>query len=161
MGAQKIHELNWWESVQLGDIVYTLLPAQHWSRRIGQPGGSTLWGSFLVQGSRTVYFSGDTGYFIGFKEFGERYAIDYALLGVGAYEPRWFMHYSHMNVPEFFAAAEDLKATQSIPFHFGIISLSDEPLTYPLYEIDQYLTLHPELTHNISALRVGEFLLIE
>jgi len=157
-GAKEVYELDWWENIQLGGITYTFLPAQHWSRRIGQPGGSTLWGSFLIEGSRTVYFSGDSGYFIGFKEFGERYSIDYALLGVGAYDPRWFMHYAHMNVPEFFDAADETKARQVIPLHFGVISLSDEPITYPLYEIDEHMRKNPDTTQNICPLRVGEFI---
>jgi L-ascorbate metabolism protein UlaG (beta-lactamase superfamily) len=142
-------------------MTYTLLPAQHWSRRIGNSGGKTLWGGFLIQGKRTIYFSGDTGYFCGFKEFGERYAIDYALLGVGAYEPRWFMHYSHMNAAEFLKAAGETGAKQVIPMHFGTISLSEEPLTWPLYEIDEHIRRNPEYAQIIRALRTGEFIELE
>jgi L-ascorbate metabolism protein UlaG (beta-lactamase superfamily) len=159
-GAKEVHELDWWQSVTLNTIEYTLLPAQHWSRRIGQPGGETLWGGYLIQGQKTIYFSGDSGYFIGFREFGKRWNIDYAILGAGAYEPRWFMHYSHMNVKEFFFAAEDLKAGYAIPMHFGIISLSDEPLLYPLYEIDKAVNKDTELSKTIKPLRVGEYLTI-
>jgi L-ascorbate metabolism protein UlaG (beta-lactamase superfamily) len=161
LGVATVYELDWWDSVQIGGITYTFLPAQHWSRRIGQPGGKSLWGGYLIQGSRTVYFSGDTGYFCGFKEFGERYPIDYALLGAGAYDPRWFMHYSHMNVAEFFAAAGETKAKLAIPIHFGVISLSDEPLTYPLYEVDEYIRQNPEIADTIRPLRVGEYIKIE
>ena len=90
-----------------------------------------------------------------------RWDIDYALLGAGAYQPRWFMHYSHMNVQEFFRAAEDLKTKYAIPMHFGVISLSDEPLFYPLFEIENSVEQHPELAHTIQPLRVGEFLRIQ
>ncbi|MDR0447855.1 MAG: MBL fold metallo-hydrolase, partial [Treponema sp.] len=45
-GAKEVYELDWWQKVTIGTIQYTLLPAQHWSRRIGQAGGRTLWGSF-------------------------------------------------------------------------------------------------------------------
>jgi len=158
LGTDKIYELDWWESTQVNGIQYTLVPAQHWSRRIGDPGGRTLWGGYVMQGSRTVYFSGDTGYFCGFKEFGERYKIDYALLGVGAYEPRWFMHYAHMNVPEFFDAARETGAKITIPMHFGIISLSEEPITYPLYEIDEHIRKNQDIKDTICPLRVGEYL---
>ncbi|MCL2127343.1 MAG: MBL fold metallo-hydrolase [Treponema sp.] len=157
-GAKEVYELDWWESVAIGNINYTLLPAQHWSRRLGQDGGATLWGGFLLQGSKTVYFSGDTGYFAGFKEFGRLYDIDYALLGAGAYEPRWFMHYSHMNVAEFIRAAVDLNAKTAIPMHFGIISLSDEPLLYPLYETEKFIASHPEYGRRLRPLRAGEFI---
>ena len=156
-GAKEVHELDWWESLKLGPLTYTLLPAQHWSRRIGQKGGATLWGGYLIEGSKTVYFSGDSGYFKGFAEFGRRYNIDYAIVGAGAYEPRWFMHYAHLNVPEFFRTVDDLGAQIAIPMHFGIISLSDEPLLYPLYEIDQFITSRPEYSPRVRPLRAGEF----
>jgi L-ascorbate metabolism protein UlaG (beta-lactamase superfamily) len=157
LGAKEVYELDWWESVEINSVRYTFLPAQHWSRRIGQKSGTTLWGGWLLEGSRTVYFSGDSGYFRGFEEFGNRFDIDYAIVGAGAYEPRWFMHYSHMNVDEFLRAATELKAGVSIPVHFGVISLSDEPLLYPLYEIDNFLFGNPEYSRLIKPLRVGEY----
>jgi L-ascorbate metabolism protein UlaG (beta-lactamase superfamily) len=66
-----------------------------------------------------------------------------------------------MNVEEFFRTADDLKAKVAIPFHFGVITLSDEPLLYPLYEIDQYLEKHPEYARRVRPLRVGEYFLME
>jgi len=160
-GAKEVHELDWWESVSLGPLTYTLLPAQHWSRRIGQKGGASLWGGYLIEGSKTVFFSGDSGYFRGFAEFGKRYDIDYAIVGAGAYEPRWFMHYAHMNVPEFIRTADDLGADVTIPMHFGIISLSDEPLLYPLYEVDAFIKERPEYAQRVRSLRVGETIKID
>jgi len=160
LGAKEVYELDWWQSVQVGQLRYTFLPAQHWSLRIGQKTGATLWGGWLVQGSKTVFFSGDSGYFRGFEEFGNRFDIDYALIGAGAYEPRWFMHYSHMNVQEFLRAADELKAGVSIPIHFGIISLSDEPLVYPLYEIDKFLSINREYAGKLKPLRVGEYIIL-
>jgi len=158
LGAKEVHELDWWQSVSLGEITYTLLPSQHWSRRIGQAAGTTLWGGYLIKGSKTVYFSGDSGYFAGFREFGKKYDIDYALVGAGAYEPRWFMHYSHMNVAEFFRATDDLQTKTAIPMHFGVISLSDEPVLYPLYEVDKIIEQHPEYGEKVRPLRVGEYI---
>jgi len=156
-GAAQVYELDWWQSVTINSVKYTLLPAQHWSRRIGQGRNSTLWGGFMVEASKTFYFSGDTGYFAGFREFGKQYNIDYAIIGAGAYEPRWFMHYSHTNIAEFFLAADDLQAKTVIPMHFGIISLSDEPLVYPLHEIDLFIGANPQYKNRVKALRVGEF----
>jgi len=160
-GAKEVHELDWWESVSLGPLTYTLLPAQHWSRRIGQKGGATLWGGYLIEGSKTIFFSGDSGYFRGFAEFGKRYEIDYAIVGAGAYQPRWFMHYSHMDVPEFIRTADDLGAGITIPMHFGIISLSEEPFLYPLYEVDKFIKARPEYAERIRPLRAGEFVRID
>jgi L-ascorbate metabolism protein UlaG (beta-lactamase superfamily) len=161
LGAKEVYELDWWESVQVGTLTYTFLPAQHWSRRLGQKTGTTLWGGWLVEGSRTVYFSGDSGYFRGFEEFGNRFDIDYAVIGAGAYEPRWFMHYQHLNVEEFFCAVDELRAKTAMPMHFGVITLSDEPLTYPLYEIERRIEKTPECAGRIKALRVGEYIPME
>ena len=159
-GAKEVYELDWWQSLNLGSVTYTFLPAQHWSIRIarGQKSGMSLWGGWMIQGSKTIYFSGDTGYFRGFQEFGAKYRIDYAIMGAGAYEPRWFMHYQHMNPEEFIRASDDLGAKISIPMHFGIISLSDEPLNYPLYELDEFMKNNAGYSEKIRLLRVGEYL---
>ncbi len=161
LGAENVHELDWWESVMIKGVNYTFLPSQHWSRRIGQSADTTLWGGYMIEAGKTIYFSGDTGYFVGFKEFGKMYGIDYALVGAGAYTPRWFMHYMHQNVAEFIKAGEDLKAAKVIPFHFGVIHLGKESIYYPLYEIDRYLKSHPEDSGRITPLRVGEYIMID
>jgi L-ascorbate metabolism protein UlaG (beta-lactamase superfamily) len=162
LGATKIHELDWWQEVSVNDIKYTFLPAQHWSRRAGQPVNSTLWGAFMIEGDKKIFFSGDTGYFVGFKEFGEKFpGIDYALLGMGAYEPRWFMYYSHMNVEEFFLAADDLGAKVSIPMHFGVIRLGKEPIFYPPHEMEQYMNKNPVYKEKVRIMKTGEHITLE
>ena len=157
-GAAEVYELNWWQDITINSVKYTFLPAQHWTMRLGDKRNGTLWGGFMIEASKTIYFSGDTGYFIGFREFGRRYNIDYAIIGAGAYEPRWFMAYQHLNIPEFFLAADDLKAAITIPMHFGVISLSVEPLVYPLYEIDLFIKENPQYRERIRPLRVGEYI---
>jgi L-ascorbate metabolism protein UlaG (beta-lactamase superfamily) len=157
-GGKEIYEMDWWETLDVDGIKYTFLPAQHWSRRQGQSSNYSLWGGLLISGSKNIYFSGDSGYFVGFKEFGELYPIDYAIVGAGAYIPRWMMHYSHTNVPEFFQAARDLGAKTVIPMHFGVIQLGREPILYPLYEISKYIAENPAEGQTITPLRVGEYL---
>ncbi|MDR0747930.1 MAG: MBL fold metallo-hydrolase [Helicobacteraceae bacterium] len=156
LGAKEVYELDWWQSVTIGAVTYTFLPAQHWSRRLWQAHNSTLWGGFMIEGSKTIYFSGDTGYFRGFEEFGRRYSIDYALIGAGAYEPRWFMHYQHLNVDEFFHAVRELGAKTAIPMHFGIVRLGDEPYLYPPYEISSRIKDDENLSKTVKIMRVGE-----
>ena len=51
--------------------------------------------------------------------------IDLALLPIGAYEPRWFMHAVHMNPAEAVQAHLDLGAPSSIGMHFGTFQLTD------------------------------------
>ncbi|MDR0453899.1 MAG: MBL fold metallo-hydrolase [Deferribacteraceae bacterium] len=161
LGAKRVYELDWWEEKVIDGIKYTFLPSQHWSRRLWQPAGATLWGGYLIEGSSSIYFSGDSGYFVGYKEFGKKFSIDYALLGVGAYLPRWFMHYAHQNVSEFFRAVDDLGAKTTIPMHLGVIQLGNEPVLYPLYEIDKFIDKNPEYRNRVTPLRVGEYIVRE
>jgi N-acyl-phosphatidylethanolamine-hydrolysing phospholipase D len=129
-----VQELDWWQEIDLGEGKRLVcLPAQHWSRRIGQGRDQTLWASYLLISPETsVYFGGDSGYFIGYREIGRRFPqIDYALLATTAYHPRWFMHYAHMNIPEALQAFRDLGAKHFIPTQWGTFALGDEPPGFP------------------------------
>jgi len=134
----EIREVDWWERLDLGGGVGLVgLPAQHWSRRIGQPVNSTLWASFLlITPSIKVYYGGDSGYFIGYREIGRRFSgIDYALMPITAYEPRWFMHYSHVDVAESLQAFADLGARVFIPTQWGTFHLGDNPPGKPALDL--------------------------
>jgi len=131
-------EMDWWQTIDCGNgITLICLPVQHWSRRIGQGFNETLWASYLIiTPTVTIYYGADSGYFIGYKEYGQRFPhIDYALLPTTAYQPRWFMHYAHVNIPEAIQAFEDLNARYFIPTQWGTFHLGDEPPGYPIIEL--------------------------
>jgi N-acyl-phosphatidylethanolamine-hydrolysing phospholipase D len=80
----------------------------------------------------SFFFSGDTGYSKDFADIGARYgSFDLALLPIGAYEPRWFMHAQHINPVEAVKIMQDVHAKQAIAIHWGTFELSDEPLDAP------------------------------
>ncbi len=136
--AVVVQELDWWESVEVGEgVTLTSLPTQHWSRRIGQGANESLWASYLLETPRrTIYFGGDSGYFVGYREFGKRFPeIDYALMPVTAYHPRWFMHSRHMNVEEALDAFQELGARYFIPTQWGAFNLGDNPAGYPALDL--------------------------
>jgi L-ascorbate metabolism protein UlaG (beta-lactamase superfamily) len=138
VSGKEVTEMDWWQTVEIGNGVRLVcLPAQHWSRRIGQARNSTLWASFLlITPARTLYFGGDSGYFTGYREIGRRYpGIDTALLPITAYDPRWFMHYSHMNAEEALDALEDLGAHSLIPTQWGTFRLGNEPIGHPIVSL--------------------------
>jgi L-ascorbate metabolism protein UlaG (beta-lactamase superfamily) len=138
LGKQDVVEMDWWQKNTHGSGVEVIcLPMQHWSRRIGQAVNETLWASFLiVTPSVTVYFAGDSGYFIGYREIGRRYpGIDYVLMPTTAYRPRWFMHYAHVDIDEAIDAFDDLRARYFIPTQWGAFHLGDEPPGYPALEL--------------------------
>jgi L-ascorbate metabolism protein UlaG (beta-lactamase superfamily) len=164
LGKTDVVEMNWWQSFDLEDgtrLVCT--PMQHWSRRIGQDFNTTLWASFLIAApDRSVYFDGDGGYFLGYREIGRRFpGIDYALIPVTAYHPRWFMHYAHMNAIEAVSAFDDLGAAVFIPTQWGVFSLGDEPAGYPALDLRRTIAeknLDPKriLMMDIGGLHVME-----
>jgi len=134
----EIRELDWWENLDLeGGVKLVSLPAQHWSRRIGQSTNSTLWASFLIITPEVkVYYAADSGYFVGYREIGRRFpGIDYALMPVTAYGPRWFMHYSHVDAPEALQAFADLGARIFIPTQWGTFPLGDNPPGKPALDL--------------------------
>lgn len=136
-GRDDVTELDWWQSAERGRWTITCLPSQHWSMRIGQRENQSLWCAWLIESDRRRYFfAGDTGYFHGFAEFGRRYpGIDAALLPIGAYSPRWFMRYQHMDPAEAYRAFGDLGADHFFAMHWGTFDLTDEPPGYPPVEL--------------------------
>ena len=143
LNKQYVTEMDWWQTIDLGNgSKLVCLPAQHWSRRISQGIDTTLWASFLlITPNATVFYGGDSGYFIGYKEIGKLYpGIDYALLPVGAYQPRWFMHYAHMDIKEVLQAFGDLNAKYFIPSQWGTFQLGNEPIGYPIIDLKRTMT---------------------
>ena len=141
-GFTDVRELDWWESTEIGPgLKITFTPTQHFSRRGFFDLQKSLWGSYLIQGGgQSVYLGGDTGYSIHFAEIKERLgAPDIALLGIGSYEPRWFMQPIHMNPAEAVKAQNDLGAKLSIAMHFGTFQLSSESIDQPVADLKKAL----------------------
>lgn len=139
----EIQEVDWWEHVDLGDGIQLIaLPAQHWSRRMGHAFNTSLWASYLlVSPDTSIYYGGDSGYFIGYREIGKQFpGIDYALMPLTAYHPRWFMHYAHMNTAESIRAFHDLGARYFIPTQWGSFKLGDNPPGYPVLDLKRTIT---------------------
>jgi L-ascorbate metabolism protein UlaG (beta-lactamase superfamily) len=95
-------------------------------------------GGFIIEtGGRTIFHCGDTAYFDGFKEIGERFKIDVALLPIGAYDPPSGREV-HMNPEEALQAFLDLKAQRMVPMHYGTFRLSYEPMDEPPQRLREY-----------------------
>jgi L-ascorbate metabolism protein UlaG (beta-lactamase superfamily) len=153
-------ELGWWSSTRVGPVRITFVPAQHWSRRGPFDTNSTLWGGFVVEGSRaTVYHAGDSGAFPGFAEIGERFPrIDAALLPIGAYDPPWFMEPMHLNPEQALAAFLALGAKTLVPMHWGTFKLADEPLDEPPVRLLAERSRLGVAAERVRVLAVGESL---
>ncbi len=143
-GIQTVKALDWWEDVRVKDVRFVFAPAQHWSSRKFWDKNKSLWGSYVIEsGARKIYFAGDTGYGPHFRDIKSRLGTpDLALLPIGAYKPRWFMKYYHMDPEEAVRAHLDLGAKLSVGMHFGTFQLTDEGIDEPVRDLKLALPKH-------------------
>ncbi len=115
------------------------VPARHWSKRGPFDNNQRLWGGFVIRREQQlIYFGGDSGYDGHYKTAAHVFgSFDYALLGIGAFEPQWFMHPHHQSPADAIHAFNDLQAQHLIPMHYGTFDLADEPLYLPLQVLRQ------------------------
>ncbi len=133
LGKPNVVELDWWQSHTLGALTITLVPARHWSMRMPWNRNDTLWGGYVVRGPEgAAYHSGDTAWGEHFAEIGQRLGpIDWAMLPIGAYAPRWFMEPQHMDPDEAARGFEALGARNLLAMHWGTFKLPDEAVGEP------------------------------
>lgn len=131
----RITTLDWQQHVLITPtLTVHALPMQHWSARSMNDRRAALWAAFVLKAPQgSVYFVGDSGYGEGehagtwFREASQQFGgFRLAILPIGAYEPRWFMRYSHMNPAEAVAAKHDSQSRYAIGHHFGTFQLTNE-----------------------------------
>lgn len=126
-------EFLWWEEITFDNTKFIFTPAQHWSARGLRDRNKSLWGSWFIKNEdKNIFHAGDTGYSDDFVEIRNRLGtVDFAMIPIGAYDPQWFMSYSHVNPEEALNIAKDLDAKKSIGMHWGTFILTDEPVLEP------------------------------
>ncbi len=134
--SNSVGTAGWFQEFGIADerVKVYFLPVRHWSRRGLFDTNWRLWGGYVIETPEaTIYFGGDSGYGRHYAEAGELFPkIDYFLVGIGAYEPRWFMEPNHNNPSDAVKAFVDSRARFLIPMHYGTFDLSDEPPSQPL-----------------------------
>ncbi len=152
-------ELDWWQEHTVSPQLHvTGTPAQHFAARTPWDRCLTLWGGFALRTAHgSVYFCGDSGWGPHFAEIGEKLGgFDFALMPIGAYEPRWFMTPVHVNPDEAVCAHLAVKARRSIGMHFGTFQLTDEAIDAPLHALAEARTTHGVATADFATLDFGE-----
>jgi L-ascorbate metabolism protein UlaG (beta-lactamase superfamily) len=143
---------DWWESVSFRGVEVCFVPAQHWHRRTLADTNRALWGGWVVKGGRSVYHSGDTGFFGGFGAIGAVFPnLDAAVLPLGAYEPRWFMGDQHMPPEASVQALLDLGARRMVGMHWGTFDLTDEPLDHGAFTLLPEALLDRAMTPDMAV----------
>lgn len=125
LGFARVVEIEVGQSIQDRGIDIATAPVRHGD----QDAMRAL--SYIIRGDGpSIYFCGDSGYFSGFAEIGERHQPDIALLPIGGYFPLSFRE-RHMSPLDALYALEDLRARVMIPIHHGAFALSYERLDEP------------------------------
>ena len=154
-----ITAIDWEKSATVGKLTVHAEPTQHWSARTPFDNSESLWASYVLDfGKDKLYFSGDTGYASGeiFKKIGKKYGpIRFAMIGIGAYEPRWFMHESHIAPFEAVKIYQDIGAQYAMPMHFGTFQLSDEGREQPVQDLNIALGKAGISKNKFKALQPG------
>jgi L-ascorbate metabolism protein UlaG (beta-lactamase superfamily) len=134
LGFERVVELQWWEAARMGGVEITATPANHWGARIIRDMHRGFGGYVLRSGKHSIYHSGDTAYFEGFHEIGNRLKPEVAMLPIGAYHPPSFraVHTSPEDAVQAFC---DLKARWMVPMHYGTFKLSHEPMEEPVQRL--------------------------
>lgn len=132
-GISRVVELDWWGSFEHRGLRIVCTPAQHFSQRGLWDSNTRLWASWAVVGTgRRFYFSGDTGYFDGFREIGKRLGpFDLTAMAIGAYMPPSIMRFIHLTPEEAVQAHQDLGGATLVGVHWGTFDLAEEPLDEP------------------------------
>ncbi len=124
ISADRIEELDWYEDARLGKLTLTLTPSHHYSGRSLSDRFETLWGGWIIKGSKdNIYLSGDGGYGPHFKKIGERYGpFDFAMIECGQYCSYWIQN--HLFPEQTAQVALDVRARLIMPIHWGAFTIA-------------------------------------
>ena len=154
-----IYEHNWWESHALDDsIKLTFVPSRHFSGRAIRDRFNTLWGAWVIKGGgKNIFFGGDSGYFKGFKEIGDRLGpFDFAMLECGQYSVNW--PDIHMMPEQTAQAGDDLQAKSVMPIHWGKFTLSLHAWQEP---VERFIAASEDKSFSVVTPKLGEIIALD
>ncbi|PTY38863.1 hypothetical protein BGP77_10335 [Saccharospirillum sp. MSK14-1] len=153
VAPEKIQEFRWWQETTVGNVRFTSTPAQHFSGRGLFDRNMTLWMSWVIETpTQRIFFSGDSGYFSGFKTIGAAFGpFDLALMETGAYDQAW--PGVHMTPEETWQAYRDLGARRLFPIHNSTFDLALHAWFDPL---ERLATIAESNGQQLLTPRIGE-----
>ena len=158
-----VETAGWFQEFTTDEAVkIAYVPVRHWCRRGLFDMNERLWGGFVISGAgKKIYFGGDSGFGSHYRETAEVFgAIDYFIVGIGAYEPRWFMKPNHNNPADAFQAFLDARGKTLVPMHYGTFDLSDEPPNEPLKLLKEEAAKQ-NLSDKLKPLAINESIYFE
>ena len=164
-GIKNVIDMDWWDEVKHNEqIEIHSVPAQHFSARAISDRNKTLWGGFVVRTNNgDIYFAGDTGYGPFVQNIKEKYTdgFRFAMIPIGAYEPRDFMKEMHTSPDDAVLMYKELGVETAMGIHFGTFKLSSETFFAPSDRIKTLMMDRINQRVEFYALQNGETLVIE
>ena len=157
-GAKKVTQLDWWESVDDGELQLFAVPARHWSMRTPWDRNRSLWCGWVIKSpTLRFWFSGDSGFSENLLAIPRRLGpFNLAALPTGAYAPQWFMRGQHMDPEQAVLLHRELGQPVTIPIHWGVFELADESLDEPPLALTKAMRAANLDEQRFSAWRIGE-----
>ena len=146
LGFRTITELQWGESVSVGDVKVTAQQVKHWGARTFFDLHRGFNAYLIEGGNRRVLYGGDTAYHEGFRDLP---GVDLAVLGIGAYDPYIA---AHANPEQAWEMANHARAERILPMHHSTFKLSFEPVTEPL---ERLMAVAGRYVDRIVAPQIG------
>jgi L-ascorbate metabolism protein UlaG (beta-lactamase superfamily) len=154
LGFSQVHGLTWWDRIEVQGLRVTMTPCRHWGARMFRDTHRGYGGYVIESADHSVYHSGDTAYFDGFREIGSRLNPQVALLPIGAYFPDSYRSV-HTSPEEAVRGFIELGADQMVPMHYGTFRLGREPMDEPLQRLE-IEAARLGISEKIKVLEEGE-----
>ena len=126
--------LDWGGRRRLAGAEVIVERNHHWGSRWGTDRNRALWSAFTVKlPGGNIFFAGDTGWGDGswVQEAARSGPFRFAVIPIGAYEPRDFMKTNHINPEEAVRIFEALNPTAALGVHWGTFQLTFEAIDDP------------------------------
>ena len=120
-GFADVHEVNVGDEVRFGGVTVRATHAEHRGARLLMRSVPSL--GFVVSGSRTIYFAGDTDLFEGMSALAG--SLDLALLPVAGWGSK--VGAGHLDPERAARALALLEPRMAVPIHWGTLSLPRRP----------------------------------
>ena len=144
-GFTAVRELDVGEVDAVGGVEVAAVEAHHDARRLGGPNAPAI--GFLLRGSPSVYFAGDTEIFDGMARIGSQ--LDVALVPVSGWGTR--LGPGHMDPRQAAEAVSLLAPLLAIPIHWGTYT----PIGSARHRREQFNDPPHEFARHVARLAPG------
>jgi L-ascorbate metabolism protein UlaG (beta-lactamase superfamily) len=151
--------LDWGGRITAGPAEVLVERNHHWGSRWGSDRNRALWSAFTVRlPGGNIFFAGDTGFGDGswVQAAAAHGPFRLAIIPIGAYEPRDFMRFHHINPDEAVRIFEALGAAHGLGVHWGTFQLTFEPIDEPRQQLDALTRGRGLATRRFLATEAGQ-----